>query len=492
MTYTRKAVRGASWIFIMSMMASVIAYVTRIVLARYLSPEELGLFYAVFTFVIFFLFFLDLGFSQALMKYIAQFNVGMQFGKIKSAILTTFYFQIVSSIIFAVVFYFSAPYLAVHYFKNVEAASILRIFIFYIFGSVLFIISKDTLLGFQRTALFSLGEFLKNGSVLLLMLLFFYFNLGVYAPVYAFAIVCFLLFLFYFPLVLKQFSFFNTKSTDFKDVSIKMIFFALPVFATAIGGKIIGYIDTLMLTYFRSLSEVGIYNVILPTSLLFLYCGTAISTVILPMACELWVKNDRKKLVEGIQLIYRYLFVAMLPMVGGLFVFASVILEVLFGKEYVVGALALQILLGGVLLYALCVTNQSVFVAIGKPQVVTMIIFISAAVNVGLNLILIPQYGIIGAAISTLVCYVVAFVISVWKMKNYLDIKVPWNQWLKLAGVGGFFMFLLYEIPSLMNLNLLVERVLAVCVAGFLYFFLIYCFKIIDIVEIKKYIRLVR
>ncbi len=492
MTYTRKAVQGASWIFIMSMMASLIAYVIRIVLARNLGPEEFGLFYAVFTFVVFFLFFRDLGFSQALVKYIADFNVGTQVGKIKSAILTTFYFQMASSIIFAVVFYFIAPYLAVHYFKNVEAASILRIFIFYVFGSVFFIISKDTLLGFQRTALFSLGEFLKNGAVLLLISLFFYFNYSVYAPVYAFGVVCFLLFLFYFPLLLREFSFFKTKSTDFGVVSKKMIFFAIPVFATAVGGKIIGYIDTLMLTYFRSLTEVGIYNVILPTSLLFLYCGTAISSVILPMASELWVKNDKKRLIEGIRILYHYLFVGILPLVGVLFVFASFILQVFFGKEYVVGALALQILLGGVFLYALSVTNQSVFAAIGKPQVVTMIIFISAVVNVGLNLILIPRYGIMGAAISTSVCYVVAFVISVWKMKCYLGIEVPWKQWLKLVFVGAFFMFLLYEIPLLLYFTAWVEMGITIIISILIYIYLIYCFKIINIDEMRRYYRLVR
>ena len=208
MTYTRKAVHGASMIFAMSMLASAIAYVTRIILARHLGPADFGLFYAVFTFMIFFLFFRDLGFSQALMKHIAEYNVHQQPGRIKSAIMTTFYFQFISSIIFAIVVYTLAPYLASHYFRNQEAATILRILIVYIFGSMLFIISKDTLMGFQRTALFSLGEFLKNGLVFLLVLLFFYFDKGIYAPVYAFAMVCFLLFLFYFPLLLREFPLF--------------------------------------------------------------------------------------------------------------------------------------------------------------------------------------------------------------------------------------------------------------------------------------------
>lgn len=492
MTYIQKAVSGASWIFLMSMFASLIAYITRIVLARHLGPSDFGLFYAVFTFVIFFLFFRDLGFLQALMKYIAEFKVHNEFGKIKSAIMTTFYFQFASSILFGVVFYFLAPYLAIHYFKNPEAGTILRVLIFYIFGSVFFIISKDTLMGFQRTALFSLGEFLKNGLVFLMILLFFYFDKGIYAPVYAFAIVCFLLFLFYLFFLLRAFPLFKTRSTEFKLVSRKMIFFAIPVFATAVGGKIIGYIDTLMLTYFRSLEEVGIYNVILPTSLLFLFFGTAAASIILPMVSELWAKNDKVRIVEGMRLVYRYLFVVLLPVVAILFVFASFFLNLFFGKEYVVGTAALQVLLVGVFLYALSVINHSFFTAIGKPQVVTMIIFISAAVNVGSNLLLIPLFGITGAAVSTSVCYAVAFVISVWKAKSYLGIEVPWKKWGRLLFAGSVFVLLLYQIPVWLHLNLWVEIILSVLISSIVYLLLIFYLKVIDVDEIKRYVRLVR
>jgi len=492
MTYTRKAVRGASWIFLMSMLASLIAYLTRIVLARHLGPADFGLFYAVFTFVIFFLFFRDLGFPISLVKFVAQFKAQEQYGKIKSVILTVFCFQLISSIIFAVVFYFLAPHLAVSYFKNPEASGILRIFILYIFGSVLFIISKDSLLGFQKTALFSLGEFLKNSLVFILILVFFYLGKGVYAPVYAFALVCFLLFLFYFPLLLREYPLFKYKVDHFSSASKEVILFTLPVFATAVGSKIIGYIDTLMLTYFRSLTEVGIYNVILPTSMLFLYFGTAIGSVVLPMVSELFTKGDTKRLIAGVEVLYKYLFAAILPFVAILFVFAPFFLQTFFGQDYVVGAFAMQILLVGVLLFTLAVINHNVFSALGKPHTVTVIILIAAVINAGLNFILIPRFGITGAAVSTTASYIAAFVMSVRKMRSYLDVKVPWFSWMKLVFAGGVFMLLLYKIPQYFHLNVWIELGLSVVIGLLVYVFLLYCFNVIDVAEIKRYGGLVR
>ena len=73
--YAKKAVYGASIIFFMNILAAVISYITRIVLARELGPYNYGLFYSVFTFVAFFLFFRDLGLNTALVKHIPEFAV---------------------------------------------------------------------------------------------------------------------------------------------------------------------------------------------------------------------------------------------------------------------------------------------------------------------------------------------------------------------------------------------------------------------------------
>jgi len=58
--YTKKIVSNASKLLIYSVLAAILAYIVRIVMARSLSPSEFGLFYAVFAFVAFFLSFTDL------------------------------------------------------------------------------------------------------------------------------------------------------------------------------------------------------------------------------------------------------------------------------------------------------------------------------------------------------------------------------------------------------------------------------------------------
>ena len=93
---------------------------------------------------------------------------------------------------------------------------------------------------------------------------------------------------------------------DFWAVLKKMILFGIPSFATAFAGTIIGYIDTLMLTYFSPLSEVGIYNVVLPSALIILFVGRALASTAFPITAELWVKKDYKRLSTGINLLHKY------------------------------------------------------------------------------------------------------------------------------------------------------------------------------------------
>ncbi len=488
MSYARKAVYGAGLILTMSMLGGAAAYITKVILARELGPEKYGLFSSVFTLVILLLFFRDLGFPQALIKYIAEFEAQKKYGEIKSAIISVFTMQLIGSLFLGLIFFLMADFLALHYFKSAEAAPILKILIIYIFGSALFIITKDTLLGLQKTFLFSLGEFLKNIIVLGLVLLFLSLGVTLYAPVWAYAFVCLILFLFYLPWLLHYFPFFKEKMNDYPVVRNKLFFFALPVFFTAAGGKVIGYLDTILLTYFRPLEEVGIYNAILPTALLFLYLGSTLGTTIFPIVSELLAKNDYKRVVDGLRLIYKYLVLISFPILGYFLVYAGFFLGIFFGPSYLTGVPAFQILLIGVMVFMLAAVNHTVFSAIGKPAIVTKIILGSAILNVIANLFLIPKYGITGAALSTTLSYIFAFVWSMLLMRKHLGVQILWIHWSKSFIITIIYVLVLFQLKNQFTENILWHMPLVAFAGILVYFTLAFCFNLIDFKELQRYL----
>ena len=72
-SYTKSAVKGATVVLIISLVAAFLGYIVRFMLARNLTVEEFGLFYAVFAFLGLIGIFKSLGFDKALVKFIPEF-----------------------------------------------------------------------------------------------------------------------------------------------------------------------------------------------------------------------------------------------------------------------------------------------------------------------------------------------------------------------------------------------------------------------------------
>src|SRR3989338_66067 len=73
MTYTKLAVKGAATILVISLIAAFLGYIVRVILARNLTVEDFGLFYAIFGFLSLIGLFKSLGFDKALAKFIPEF-----------------------------------------------------------------------------------------------------------------------------------------------------------------------------------------------------------------------------------------------------------------------------------------------------------------------------------------------------------------------------------------------------------------------------------
>ena len=107
---------------------------------------------------------------------------------------------------------------------------------------------------------------------------------------------------------------------------------------------------------------------------------------------------------------------AVMPFVAGGVLIAPALLSAVFGRAYRDGAVPLQLLLVSVLLISIHGTTRNVFLATGKMGLETTIVAVGVAVNIILNLILIPRAGITGAAIATVIGEAVILVLAVFSV----------------------------------------------------------------------------
>ena len=481
-----KIIRGTGFIFAATFIAALFSYGTRVIVARKLGPEQYGLFASIYTFILFFLFFRDLGLGTALVNYVTKARIEGNYNKIKTALVSVFTLQFLSSSLIGILIIFFSSYLSAHYFKVPESRIILLIMVAYTMTSILYTIPKALLNSFQKTILFSSMEPAKNLFILLCTLLLFHYGYdGLIAVAIPYAILSVIFFFIYQPFAQKQLHFFKHKIVNLKETTKELLTFGLPLMAADIGGKVIGYTDTLMLTYFVSLTEVGIYNVVLPSALFFIQISRAISAIVFPISTELHYRKDTAKLAKGVSLLHNYCFALIIPLIFILFAFTGFFLDLFFGADYVAGALAFRILLVGSMFFILASVNNIIISSMGEPKQVTKIILLSAVLNVGLNFFLIPLFGINGAAVATTLAYLLSLVLSTLKLSRTLNIPAPYLQWGKLLLMAALFVMVIFYTTHILALHAYAEIILSSIIATLVYTLLLYLFRIIDFQDLK-------
>jgi len=146
---------------------------------------------------------------------------------------------------------------------------------------------------------------------------------------------------------------------------------------------------------------VGIYNAALPTAFVLISIMVVFNFVFLPMASELFSQRKIKELGSLYKTVTRWLFIITFPLFLLMLFFPSQIINILFGSTYTSGAIALSILSVGVLINVSTGSVAQTLLAIGKSKLFMWISSIAVLFNVGLNFLLIPMYGMVGAAITT-------------------------------------------------------------------------------------------
>lgn len=170
-----------------------------------------------------------------------------------------------------------------------------------------------------------------------------------------------------------------------------------------IGGMqvVIRRTDIIMLGLFLTIRDVGIYAVAVQGARLVSFGLTAIGMVTTPYFARMYETNDMAGFQELATMSARAMFVLALPIAAVLIICGHFLLTVLFGPDFSVAYAALAILSVAHVVHAGFGSVGPLLNMTGYERVTAGRIAVAAASNVVLNLILIPSWGLVGAALAT-------------------------------------------------------------------------------------------
>jgi O-antigen/teichoic acid export membrane protein len=398
----RTIAKGSGIGFAGAMFGTGVGYLSRMVIARYLGPEDYGLISLGFAGMMIATTLSLMGLNSGMQRYVAYYRGKGDKERIKGTIISALKVTVPMSLLFMAIVFFGADWISIHVFHEANLTPILMIFAIGIPFWTLTTVFVSVSVAFQQIKYHVYTMYIFKDSFKLIaivsLLLMGYGVIGA-AVGWILAAIGMAVLSFYF-VEKKVFPLF---SSTVKSISMdkELFYFSFPLIFVGILSMVTGWTDTFMLGYFCTSSEVGVYNAALPTSKLLGVVLSPIGMIFGPVIVGLYAKNRIDDLRRTYSSVTKWIFSLVFPGFLLMVLFSERILMILFGDAYVSGSTAMSILAFGILITAMVGPASSVIGAYGRTKIIMWCSFFGASVNVLFNFFLIPVYGINGAAAAT-------------------------------------------------------------------------------------------
>lgn len=215
----------------------------------------------------------------------------------------------------------------------------------------------------------------------------------------------------------KNYSFFKSKiEVSYHSFFKRYIRFALPLIFLAFWAWINNFFDRYALEYFLSLKEVGIYNANYGIgSRFFIMLSPIFMIMITPQVYALIKPKVKKRIIIK---YFKYYSIIGLALLGVIFITRNLIGNILLSEAYQDGF----VIIFWVALAFFILTSihlfESIFYSENKTKIILYANIVSAVVNIIANIVLIPMYGLVGAAIATVIGFMMQFIVVLYKFNK--------------------------------------------------------------------------
>ena len=234
----------------------------------------------------------------------------------------------------------------------------------------------------------------------------------------------------------------------------------LPFALATIFSAIYFNFDTVLISKFVGDESAGIYraayNLVFPLTMF----GLAIAGAVFPFASQNY-RSHPQEVENVIRRSVTQLWMISLPIAIATSMFANEIVQLLFPPEFSDAAICLAILVWFLPIVYLTNLYSNTLGAVDRQGYVLWITVLSAAFNVGANVVLVPRYAQVGASVVTVMTSLLAFTFLFIKMRSTLRAAVPFGALLRITA-AGVFMIPLFFVRSQVHVLLLLTMSIAV------------------------------
>lgn len=471
-------------VFIGVFISKLLAYLYRIIIARYYGPEVYGLFSLVTMILGMVLAFSSLGLLDGLARFVPQYRGTNEKDKIRYLFSFTNKVFLVTSFLSAILLFFLSDFIAINIFHNSELISYIKILSFFIPIAIFSNPFLAILRAYEKINIYSfiyniLQNVVRVLSILLLIFLGFNSSSTIVSYCFGFLIILVTAYLFSRYNLPEVFIRSSLSKKDKSVIRREFFSYSLPLLFFGIVSMLFYWVDSFFLGYFKGGEAVGFYNVAVPIALLLAVMPELFMQLFFPMINRHYSNNNFELIKQLSKQLGKWVLIVNLPIFILIFVFPGAAINILFGNQYLVVETSLRILIFGSFIASIGVISNNLLSMAGKSKLGLIDIIFVSVLNIILNILLIPMknifgidnsLGINGAALATAFSIIFLNCLFFFQTKKYLGIIPIRAKMLNVLLIGFVSAFALIYLRSIfVSSNIILVGVLAL---GFLIFYL--------------------
>ncbi|THB80826.1 MAG: hypothetical protein D3926_05190 [Desulfobacteraceae bacterium] len=378
-----------------------LGFVTFPILTRILSTEQYGVLGLVTTTMSLVLVFSKAGLSNAVIRFYQEYrNDDMQKTVFAS---TIFYRALMISFIVMVLYFFTVPLFIKYLGINAEYEVCFKIMAAYLLIRPMNILINNMLRVNDRTFFMNaLGLCTRVARILVALVLLLYVVRRFYGYFLGIAAVEFML------AIILLYWFLSNYRVRFKEASnsltIDLIKFGAPLLITEITYLLLSYADRYMIVAWYGENSLGVYTVGYNLAMYLVnILAFSLSYTVIPAYVEVYGEKGKEQTEEFLKKVFYYIVIVIFPICLGYYAISDDLFVFLASEKYAAASIFSPIILIGTFILELNnVFNAGLYLK-KKTATILKIMITAVVVNIILNIILLPRFGIIGAAFATLI-----------------------------------------------------------------------------------------
>lgn len=416
---------GATIILTGAILGRILEFITRIMLGHHLGPGDFGLFNSVLALLSILVALVSLGLPTGIVRFVGHYKGEKKSEIIPELIHNTFWLIAFGALVAGFVLWLGSEWLAIHLFNEVATTPLLRqVAVALPLLTVLSLVSAL----FQAEKMTKSFVLVNNFTLPLIrlcgVLLAIILGWTLYQTSSTYIVGALIIPLIAGFLLIRQtpFNLFLIISPKTKNL-VPLIRFSLPLLVGALFSLAIWQVDLLILQREWGAEETGLYAAALTIGRLPVMILLAFTFVLAPVSAELYSVGRIDRMRHLYQRSVEVLFLLTLPIVAIIVLFATQLLQLLFGPAYVSAAPALRILATGFFLQTISGPNGNTLIMMGHSRRYLCYTVLAGLVTIGLYLLLITPLGKTGAAVATVAGILLLNGSFAWNLYRKVDIN---------------------------------------------------------------------